>query len=153
MLWGNYKIVLYGQEPGPPERKPPVKAKSIALAFCLIALVGCAAHQPIAKDRDFRGQSLLKTRVVIPTNIVYNSAIMPAGEYIPLFEDEEGAYFQSPTGVWVSNASFSGGGLYLPFSPGGQIWLWNERGGRPGLSFKFWKLPPEVSSKFEIVLY
>ena len=130
----------------------PVKTKPIAL--CLIAfVVGCATtHHPIAKDHDFRGQSVLKTRVVVPTNIVYSSAIMPAGEYIPLFEDEEGVYFQSPTGVWVSNSSFSGGGLYLPFSPGGQIWFWNDRGGRPGLSFKFWKLPPDVSFKFEIML-
>ncbi|MBI5578028.1 MAG: hypothetical protein HY895_02645 [Deltaproteobacteria bacterium] len=121
--------------------------KKIAL-LCLIALVGCSSARLIERNRDFRGYSLMQTRLIVPSDFSFKphtaTLALLTGEYVPVFEDGEGVYFQSPRGIIVDTA-FYNGGVYLKNSPGDPAELWLST----YYSATVAVLPPEF--KYEIV--
>jgi hypothetical protein len=115
-------------------RPSPITRGARILAFAVLA--GCASLRPVGPSTRL-GDQLAKNVVLAlpaPCELVPGGAPMgrpngvplhklPAGSYTPSFEDDEGVYFASPTGVLVTDATLPGdrsrpGGILVPAKAG-----------------------------------
>lgn len=107
-------------------------ARLIAGSCLLAGLASCASRAPVSADTrvgDRPAQEVVLT-LPEPCSLSPGGAPMgrpdgvrghtlPAGRYSPLFEDDNGIFFASPTGVLVTEPAPRGtrerpGGIYLP---------------------------------------
>jgi hypothetical protein len=101
----------------------------------LALLTGCASLRPVEPTTRLDGRVAKNVVLALPApcELVPGSAPMgrpngvpvhtlPPGSYTPSFEDDEGVYFASPSGVVVAEATLAGararpGGIFLPTNP------------------------------------
>ncbi len=77
-----------------------------------LAFVGCSSLRPIASKPP---ASAIVFSQPVTVRRIFLKATFPSGEYRPLFEDNGGFYFQSPTKVVANDlgGSMYDGGIYV----------------------------------------
>jgi hypothetical protein len=106
--------------------------KPIAVSCLIAGLTACAAHSPVAADSRMGEQPTRNVVLALPAPCSLSPGgapmgrpdgerghTLPAGRYAPLFEDADGVFFASPSGVMVTEPAPRGtrerpGGIYLP---------------------------------------
>lgn len=107
-------------------------AKLVAVSCLVLGLSSCSARVPVSADTRV-GEHVAREVVLTlpePCSLSPGGAPMgrpdgvrghtlPAGRYAPQFEDSDGIFFASPTGVVVTEPAPRGtrerpGGIYLP---------------------------------------
>lgn len=109
-----------------------MSAKLIAVSCLLAALGACATRAPVSVDTRVGDRAAREVVLTLPRPCsLYPGGppmgrpdgvrghTLPAGRYEPLFEDDDGVFFASPTGVVVTEPAPRGarerpGGIYLP---------------------------------------
>lgn len=107
-------------------------AKRIAVSCLLAGLASCSAHVPVAANTRVGEHPARDVVLTLPQPCSLSPGgapmgrpdgvrrhLLPAGRYTPLFEDDDGVFFASPTGVTVTEPAPRGtreraGGIYLP---------------------------------------
>lgn len=107
-------------------------AKLITVSSLLAGLTSCSARAPVSVDTRVGDRAARDVVLTLsePCSLSPGGAPMgrpdgvrghtlPAGRYAPLFEDEDGIFFASPSGVMVTEPAPRGarerpGGIYLP---------------------------------------
>lgn len=107
-------------------------AKLIAVSCLLGGLWACSTRAPVSVDTRVGDRAAREVVLTLaePCSLSPGGAPMgrpdgvrghtlPAGRYAPLFEDEDGIFFASPTGIIVTEPAPRGarerpGGIYLP---------------------------------------
>jgi hypothetical protein len=92
----------------------------VAASLAIITTAGCSTLRPLSSKPPV-------PRIVLSSPFTYSewhgvlpptkfSVILPAGEYRPLYEDDQFYYYQAPSKVVVNDLSSSllDGGMYVP---------------------------------------
>src|SRR5688572_28382829 len=111
----------------------------VVCALTGAALLACTSLRPVSPTTRLGGQAAAEVVLVLaqPCSTLpggtpmgrpdgVRSHMLPAGRYLPRFEDAQGVYFASPTGISVTEPAPRGtrvrpGGIYIP-SNGAGAW-------------------------------
>ena len=97
------------------------------VSFLCIALLGCSSVKEIDRDRNLGGYNMKASRLIIASDFTFSdrsSAVtIIAGEYVPLWVDKDGVYFNSPNGVLVDNSNRKGGVYVENDGKPTQVWV------------------------------
>lgn len=86
----------------------------------IVVTAGCSTLRPISAARTLDGQPANQVRVVLSEPYTFTPGLvdhtLPAGTYTPVFEDDDGVYFQSPSKLLlgdVTGPTLHDGGLFF----------------------------------------
>ncbi|TPE54110.1 hypothetical protein FJM67_05720 [Maribrevibacterium harenarium] len=89
------------------------------------ALIGCSTVKPLSDDRALGGHLVKDIVIVVAAPYSFQPGLvmntLPAGIYTPVFEDDNGVYFQSPSKLIIGDVlgpTLNDGGIFFK---GGDI--------------------------------
>lgn len=87
----------------------------------LCLFTACSTIRPLSETRTFNGNHAKDVVIVVHEAYSYHPPFvthtLPAGTYIPIFEDDDGIYFKSPN-KHILGGGLTDGGLYLKTNAG-----------------------------------
>ena len=112
-------------------------------AFPLALLLGCASLSPVSATTRVGEHEALKSVLALPEPCTMSASdgvargrpdgtqgqLLPPGNYLPSFEDSDGVFFASPSGVRVTEPLPLGvrdraGGIYVSSQPKEGAWVY-----------------------------
>jgi len=112
-------------------------------AFPLALLLGCASLSPVSATTRVGEHEALKSVLALPDACTMSASdgvamgrpdgtqgqLLPPGNYVPSFEDSDGVFFASPSGVRVTEPLPLGvrdraGGIYVSNQPEQGAWVY-----------------------------